>query len=459
MADPAGAPPAAVEPPHLRRRLGLLESTALNMANMVGVGPFITIPLIMKEMPGAQVILGWACGLILAIADSMMWCELGAALPGSGGTYHYLREVFRGRPLGRLLPFLFIWQFIFSGPLEVASGCIGFAGYFEVLWPASWGPLTATGGKVVASLVAVLAVALLYRKIGSIGKLTIALWAGMLLSVGVAIFTAARQFDPARAFALPAEGIKFNADFAWSFGAALGIAMYDFLGYYDICYLGDEVREPARTIPRAVVISVIVVAGIYTFMNIGIIGVIPLDQVIGSQHIGTDLVKTVWKSDLLAGGFAVLILWTAMASVFALLLGYSRIPYAAACDGYFFAPFKDLHPKKEFPRLSLLVLGAVTVVACWFSFDNVLTALLTSRIIAQFLAQVAAVIAVRRLRPDVALPFRMWLYPAPCLIALVGWTIVYIGQAKYGWGPVYYGLGTLALGGFAFLIFSRRRPG
>src|SRR5262245_28216185 len=192
MADPAVEPAAAVETPHLRRRLGLLPATALNMANMVGIGPFITIPLIMKELPGGQVVLGWACGLVLALADSMMWCELGAALPGSGGTYHYLREVFRGRPAGRLLPFLFIWQFIFSGPLEVASGCIGFSGYFEVLWPASWGPFTPVKANVVASLVAALSVALLYRKIGSIGKLTVVLWTGMLIAVAAAIFTAAR---------------------------------------------------------------------------------------------------------------------------------------------------------------------------------------------------------------------------------------------------------------------------
>ncbi len=474
MADPPLEPVTAPEAPRLRRRLGLLHATALNMANMVGVGPFLTIPSIVAAISGPQVIVGWFLGLVLAVADSMMWCELGAALPGSGGTYHYLREVFRGRPAGRLLPFLFIWQFIFSGPLEVASGCIGFSSYLDVLWPARWGALTEVvvekrmedgkektdeksiltfKGKLAASGVAGLAVVLLYRRIGSIGKLTIALWVGMLLSVGAVIVTAASGFSPGRAFTFPPQA--FQGGFGTALGAALAIAMYDFLGYYDICYLGDEVREPGRTIPRAVIISVFAVASIYMVMNIGILGAMPLEKVISSKAIAADLAKAVWRSDWAMNGFTVLILWTAFASIFALLLGYSRIPFAAARDGYFFAPFKDLHPKKEFPRLSLLVLGAVTVAASWFNFMTVLTALLTSRIIAQFVVQIGAVIALRRLRPDVPMPFKMWLYPLPCLFALAGWTFIF---ATSGIEPIFYGLGTLALGVLAFfLIFRPRR--
>lgn len=444
-------PPA----PRLERRLGLLQATALNMANMVGVGPFLTIPDIVKHLPGAQVMLGWGAGLVLALADSMMWCELGAALPGSGGTFHYLREVFRPFRVGRILPFIFIWQFIFSGPLEVASGCIGFTRYLDVLWPDGWGALALTSGaltltgKVLATALVGVAVFILYRRIESIGKLTVLLWAGMLVTVGLVMVTAALRFDPALAFAAPPPELASNKHLALAFGAALAIAMYDFLGYYDICYLGDEVRQPARTIPRAVVISVVAVAAIYSVMNIGILGTLPLKQVQESIVIFTTLVEEVW------GGwwgrfFTILILWTAFASVFALLLGYSRIPYAAARDGYFFRVFADLHPTREFPRLSLLVLGAVTAVACWFPFGDVLTALLTSRILAQFVAQVAAVVVLRRGRPDIPRPFRMWLYPLPCLIALGGWLFIF---ATSGNGPILYGLGTLGVGIIAFFAW------
>jgi amino acid transporter len=413
------------------------------------------------------VIAGWAAGLVLCLADSMMWCELGAALPGSGGTFHYLREAFRGTPLARILPFLFIWQFIFSAPLEVASGCIGFSSYLNVLWPAAWGPLAilppgggdpvlTTLGRLIACSVAGVAVVLLYRKIDSIGKLTVALWAGMIVTVAAVICTVSRRFDPALAFSLPPGGVRVDGQLALAFGAALSIAMYDFLGYYDICYLGDEVRDPAKTIPRAVIISVLAVAALYAVMNLGILGVLPVERVAKSTAIVADLSNEVWGSPAVTAAFTVLILWTAFASVFALLLGYSRIPYAAARDGYFFAVFKDLHPTKDFPRVALLVMGAVTIAACWFPFGDVLTALLTSRILAQFVAQVGAVIALRRNRPDVALPFRMWLYPAPCAVALAGWLFVFGTSGGY---PILFGLGTLAAGLLAYGLIFRGRKG
>src|ERR1041385_2761283 len=118
----------------LIRGFGLLQATALNMSNMVGVGPFITIPLIIASMGGPQCMLGWILGALLAVCDGLVWSELAAALPGTGRTYFYLREIFRATSFGGILPFLFIWQFIFSGPLEIASGYIGFAqhvGYFS----------------------------------------------------------------------------------------------------------------------------------------------------------------------------------------------------------------------------------------------------------------------------------------------------------------------------------------
>ncbi len=453
---------ATAPAPHLERRLGTFQATALNMANMVGVGPFLTIPLIVEKLPGRHVMLGWALGLVVVLADSMIWCELGAALPGSGGTYHFLKEVFRPFRFGRLVPFLFIWQFIFSGPLEAASGCIGFVNYLSRIWPESWGALDASGaltfqGKMVGSSLAALAVVLLYRKIGSIGKLTVCLWVGMLATVVVAIAAAASRFDPARAFAPVPGGFHLDAKFAVALGAALNIALYDFLGYYDICYLGDEVRDPVRTIPRAVVTSVLAVAAIYSVMNIGILGALPRTEIDSFKSaVFTHLVQSAW-GNWPANLFTVLILWTAFASVFALLLGYSRIPFAAARDGYFFRAFADLHPTRDFPRLSLLILGAVTMVACWLPFDRVLTALLASRILVQFVVQILAVVLVRRARPDIHLPFRMWLYPLPCLVALAGWLYAF---GSSGGDSIAFSLGSLILGILTFaLIFRVRRAG
>src|SRR5215510_931682 len=102
--------------PRLTRSFGTLQATALNMTNMIGVGPFLTIPLLMSAMHGPQAMLGWLVALVIALADSLVWSELGAAMPGSGGSYVYLHQAFGRGTFGRLLTFLFIFQFIFSGP-------------------------------------------------------------------------------------------------------------------------------------------------------------------------------------------------------------------------------------------------------------------------------------------------------------------------------------------------------
>src|SRR5215218_10781376 len=173
----AAIPPAA--PPTLERRFGLLSATALNMTNMIGVGPFITIPLLMSALGGPQAMLGWIIALVIVICDGMVWSELGAAMPGSGGSFQYLREAFGRERFGRLMAFLFVWQFVLSGPLEIASGYIGFAAYAKYIW-------TGLGrGGAIALIVAIgaLNVVLLYRRIHAIARITVSLWVGTLITV------------------------------------------------------------------------------------------------------------------------------------------------------------------------------------------------------------------------------------------------------------------------------------
>ncbi len=431
------------------RGFGLLESTALNMSNMVGVGPFLTIPLIIAAMQGPQCMLGWALGAILALCDGMVWSELAAAMPGAGGTYHYLKQGFAGTRLGRLLPFLFIWQFICSGPLEIASGLIGFAQYVGYFWHGMG--VWQTRAVVIAAGAAV--VALLYRRTGDVGKLTVVLWIGMLATVIWMIASGIFRFDSKIAFDFPPGAFEFSRGFALGLGSAMLIAMYDFLGYYDICYIGAEVKEPARTIPRAILYSTIAVALIYAVMNLSIIGVVPWREAMVSKYIAADFMDRIyggWAGSLIT----VMILWTAMASVFALLLGYSRIPFAAAQDGYFFSAFGKLHPTQQFPYVSLLVVGGLSILAGMMSLDWVISALITARILVQFLGQIAVLFWIRRHRPDIALPFRMPLYPLPALIAIAGWLYVF-GTA--GLTFILYGLGTIAVGVALFFVWDRTR--
>src|SRR5256714_1473490 len=440
------------EGPHLLRRFGLVQATALNMSNMIGVGPFITIPLLMSALGGPQAMLGWIVAVLIAIPDGMVWSELGAAMPGSGGSYLYLREGYGRETFGRLVAFLFIWQFILSGPLEIASGYIGFARYTNYIWTG----MTQRATLSVAAAVGVINIVLLYRRITSIGVITISLWIGTLLTTLAVIITGAMHFSAARAFDFPPGAFNFSLGFLFGLGAASRIGVYDYLGYYDICYIGDEVKEPGRTIPRSIIISVIAVAIIYLAINLSAIGVVSWrDFVPASEHPQSDFVVSILMERIYGAKaatiFTAMILWTAFGSVFALLLGYSRIPYAAAQDGYFFKIFGKLHPTKHFPYISLIVLGVISIICSFFSLGIVIDALITTRILIQFIGQIFAVALLRKRSPEMKRPFRMWLYPLPSIIALVGWVFIF---ATTDWPIVLLGLGTLLLGVIFFLIWS-----
>jgi basic amino acid/polyamine antiporter, APA family len=446
---------ATAEPPAsapLPRRFGLVQATALNMTNMIGIGPFITIPLLMTALGGPQAMLGWIVGVIIAITDGMVWSELGAALPGSGGSYVYLREGFGPARWGRLAAFLFIWQFILSGPLEIASGYIGFAQYAGYLWA----PLAWKGGAGVAVVIGLANIALLYRTIGAIGKLTVTLWIGTLITTVAVILTGAVHFDPAKAFDFPPGAFNFSIGFLLGLGAACRIGIYDYLGYYDICYIAEEVKDPGRVIPRSIIISIIAVAFIYFAINLSIIGVVPWREFVPvGDRPEANFVVSIFMEKIyghgVAAAFTAMVLWTAFGSVFALLLGYSRIPYAAALDGYFFSVFGRLHPKKRFPYVSLLVMGAVSILCSFISLGLVIDALITTRILVQFIGQIGAVTLLRRRAPEMPRPYRMWLYPVPSLIALVGWIFIFATTPRL---VIAFGLGALVLGVVAFGVWS-----
>lgn len=421
------------------------------MSNMVGVGPFITIPLIIASMGGPQCMLGWLLGAILALSDGLVWSELAAAMPGTGGTYLYLREAFRMTRLGGLLPFLFIWQFIFSGPLEIASGYIGFAQYVGYFW-RGMGP----GQTRLVSLAAgTLVIVLLYRRITAVGRLTVVLWIGMLVTVLWIVGSGLANFRPRVVFDFPPHAFTFSTGFAAGLGSAMLIAMYDYMGYYDICYVAGEVRNPARVIPRSILYSVVAVAGIYLLMNLSIIAVVPWREAMHSKFIASEFAERLYGTRA-ASVVTILVLWTAFASVFALLLGYSRIPYAAAIDGHFFRVFAGLHPRGQFPHVSLLVMGGLSMVASLWSLDTVISALLTSRILIQFIGQVVALWHLRKHHSGMVWPFRMWLYPVPSVIAFAGWAYIFLTS---GWKFIGFGLLTLGAGIVAFGIHARTGRG
>jgi amino acid transporter len=438
----------------LVRRFGLLQATALNMSNMIGIGPFITIPLLMSALGGPQALVGWLFALIIVIADGMVWSELGAAMPGSGGSYRYLREGFGRERWGRLVAFLFIWQFILSGPLEIASGYIGFSQYLQYVWP----DMTAGHRIMVAMVVGALNIALLYRQIESIGTLTVSLWIGTLLTTFAVIATGLFNFNASVAFDLPPNAFAFSTGFLLGLGAASRVGIYDYLGYYNICYIGDEVKNPGRVIPRSILISVIAVAAIYIGINLSVIGIVPWREFVpAADHPESNFIVSIVMERIygtrVATLFTALVLWTAFGSVFALLLGYSRIPYAAALDGTFFKAFAKVHPTKKFPHVSLLLIGIIAIVCSTLSLGMVIDALITTRILIQFIGQIVALTLLRKNAPAMPRPFRVWLYPIPNAIALFGWIFLFATSDPL---VIAFGLGTLVLGIAIFFLWSWR---
>jgi APA family basic amino acid/polyamine antiporter len=466
--------------PSLIRGIGLGSATALNMIDMIGVGPFITIPLIVSAMGGPQAMLGWVLGAIFAMCDGLVWAELSAALPGSGGSYRYLREIYGPDRMGRLISFLFVWQLSFSAPMSIATGAIGLAGYASYFWPGlehqyavhDWSlqlPLLGTsqlrwlasGASFVATGMVVLAILLLYRRITSIGWLSKVLWVGSVGTMGWIIFAGLTHFHAAQAFSFPPGAFSLSRNFFLKLGPAMLMATYTYWGYYNVCFLGDEVKNPSKTIPRALLLSIFLVACLYLLMNISILGVVPWQEITPSAQSNSGLyVVSVFMRRIYGPWAAILVtamvMWTAFASVFSLTLGYSRVPYAAALDGNYFRAFGRIHPQYRFPYVSLLALGSVALLFCFFSIVDVIAALVVIRITLQFLVQAIGLIVLRVRRPDLPRPFRMWLYPLPALVASAGFLFILISR-RNSLTQIRYAVVILVTGVAIYLARSWRR--
>ena len=411
--------------PKLQRSLGLFHATVLNMIDMVGIGPFVTLPIVIGFMNG-MFLYAWIAGAVLSMIDAMIWSELGAAYPFAGGSYNFLKEAYGKKGPGSMMSFLYVWQTVIQAPLVAASAAIGFSQYLGYLVA-----LNDWQQKAVSGLVIIIVTFLLYRKIDSIGKIGVLLWSGVLLTLGWIIFGGIAHGN----FLQPLKDI--NADFSWgqlasfAFGQACIKSIYSYLGYYNVCHLGGEIKNPGKNIPRSMFISVIGITILYLAMNVSVSSVIPWQEIKAWQVSGqNNFVVSTFIERLYGTGPAkiatVMILWVAIASLFAVMLGYSRVPYAAAVDGAFFKFFGKLHPTKNFPYISLLVLaGFAFVFSLLFKMKHVIDGILAMRIMVQFVGQAIGVILLRKRKGTTALPYKMPLYPLPVILAVAMWLFVF----------------------------------
>lgn len=460
--------------PELQRHFGLIQATALNVTMVIGAGVFVSIPLMLGKLPGPYAIAGWLAAGVLVLADGLVWSELGATLPGSGGSYLYLLEAYGRERWGRLMAFLFVWQFLLSGPLEVASGLIAAAAFSTALSPAfkecnerwTWKlPFAADSdlgisvgpARLLVFAVGVLLLVLLYRRVTGLGRLTVTFGLGILAAIAWILIEGALAFDPAVAFDFSGAAAA-PADLAGGLGAAMILAIYSYLGYYNVCYVGDEVREPGKTIPRAILLSVGLVCLLFVGLHLAMLGTIPWHTIptespaVDDYSLPAEFMR-LRHGDTAATLITLLLMWSCFGGAFAALLGYSRIPYGAARYGHFFAALARVHVAYRIPHVSLLLVGGLTLFWVFFDLQSVINALITTRILEQFVGQIIGVVLLRRAQPERPRPYRMWLYPLPCAVALVGWLYVY-----WAAGGVFVGLGfvTLFAGVLAFLWWSHR---
>jgi fructoselysine transporter len=453
------------EAPKLERGLGLVEAVSLNMTFMVGIGPFVVVPFILRAMGGPQSLLAWVAGALLALLDGCVWAELGAVMPQAGGSYVFLREAYGANRWGRLMSFLFIWQTLFQAPLSISSGALGFADYSAYLTGKiplvrqyiqthglSFNQMLLNYQRTVGVALVVLAVLLLYRRITTIGKISIALCAAILVTILWLIYGGVTHFDSGKLLAFPPGAWNFSWIFFTGLGHASVQAVYSYLGYYNVCNLGGEMKNPDRNIPHAIFLSVIGIAILYFAMQTSILAVVPWQEARNSYYVASlFFLKTYGENAALIG--TALILITAFGSVFSATLGYSRVPYAAALDGNFFSIFARVHPTKHFPHISLLAIGAASVFVCiFFSLFSVIRAILAMRCLIQFVGQAVGLLMLHRQGKTEGWPFRMWFYPVPALLAIAGWLGIFIST---GHAPMLASLVAMLAGILVFLGRAR----
>ena len=415
------------------------------MIDMVGIGPFITLSLIVGMMQGPLSILAWLLGALLAYMDGFVWAELGAKYPEAGGSYVFLQKLF-GKA-GKLMAFLFIWQTTIQAPLVIASGSIGFSQYLSFLLP-----LTDIEKKMVSGLLVILLVVLLYRGIRSIGKISVLLW---FITGGTIIWLIISGIPSAnfqQAFNLDAGNITFNTIFFAALGQASLKSVYSYLGYYNVCHLGAEIKNPAKNIPRSIFLSITGIAILYISMQTVVIGVLPWEQIAQSEFVVSEYFEKIYNHT--AGQVAtVLVLCIAVASLFSVMLGYSRIPYAAAVNGDFFPVFAKVHPRHKFPHISLLALGGLAFVfSLLFKMKEVITAIIVMRILIQFVSQAVGIIAWHYRKPDEPRPFKMPFFPVPAVLSIIIWLFIFFAS---GWAYIAFAIGIIAVGLVLFRVKER----
>jgi len=447
------------------RKIGLLQAVSLNTLMMFGTGPFITIPFCIasSDPPGPQALIGYAIAAIACVCDSFIWAELGALFPMSGGSYVYAQRCL-GNKWGRYVSFLFLWQLLVTGPMEVASGFIAIAQYMAYVTQN----FTYGHHALLAFAFCTTCTILLYRDMTDVGTTAVVLWLGMCAAIAFTLIAGFTHWN-SEYFAVPE--IKNTGVLIWSLGNAARFGIYDFTGYYDVNFIGKEVKDPERTIPLAGVATCIIVCIVYFLTYLSVMAFLPWDPADGG-YVGlvqgegnaAAYIMSTFCEKMIGRNFAIfftfVVIYCIYGSCFSLMLGFAQIPYAAAKAGMFMEMFAHEHVTKGFADYSLLFMGFFSCIFCFLDLGVVIEGMMTTNIVAMFLANSLSLVYHRWQNPDFDRPYEMPLYPLPVIIQVSMFSFIFLTSDNWiisGGNPLLeLGMGFLLLGSILFLLRSKK---
>lgn len=441
--DAKGSPSEVKQQALMANKYSLLQAIGFNTMNMFGTGPLITIPYCLGSVypQGPQAMLGYGIACIACSCDSFVWGEIGSMWPSCGGSYVYLRELYGFETWGRLASFMYIWQFLISGPAEVASGFVAIAEYMVYFSPTtlSYWPRVAIS---VGSLF--FCAGLLHRKVDDVGRTTLIFWFITLFAI---VFTLVAGFTDWHPSNLELPDGAFSGGFGRPGGkgivaavsAATRFGVYDMTGYYDVCFMGGRVQNPRRTIPISCISTCIIVGCTYILVYLAVLGHLPWQNFIdmySDDYSGNPpgIMSLFTESRInkeFAYFFTAIVAITIFGSTYSMLCGFGYLPYAAAKDGLFFSTFA--HESERHPGLadrSLILVVLLTLPWCFFSLDVVIDAMTTCLVLVQFVGQAVGLLYYRWRIPRTDQPegWRMPLFPIPCIIQMLIFFFIWISS-------------------------------
>jgi basic amino acid/polyamine antiporter, APA family len=419
------SPPAlrSEAPSELVRELGRWQATAVVVSTIIGTGVFLVAGPIARAAGSFDLFLiTWIVGSVIALCGTLCFAELGGAMPAAGGLYCYLT-----RGLGPVWGFMFGWMCAVLGtPAGLATVAAGFARFASYIFPRldqPWTTLhvghfafTLSTAQPLAALVVLAVTALNCLSVRFGGAVQVLL--GSLKVGAAAVIVIAAAFATGHAPEAPSSvTVIHDTSALGAILTAMVPVMWAYNGFQNLGYLGAEIRDPAKNIPRALFYGMLIVGAVYILLDVMYCRVLPFPQVASSGHVASDVVQSLFGRSG-AAWLTVVMGISALATLHAVTMAESRITYALARTGLFFGFAARVNARHRSPTGALLFVGTIgAAIALTGTFEQ----LFSLYIFAYWIFFALGAVALLRLRatePDLPRPYRVWGYPWTALLFL-----------------------------------------